>query len=104
MGTHTAGNCHRAVRGRGPAIHEGSLSVSVERMVRWLPYALWTQPDDPAPVLLELGLLAGETDWATAIVNETVETLQVWPIDDVLKNFVLQTAVWYRLAHGDKNR
>jgi hypothetical protein len=67
----------------------------LNELAPWLPFALLPSAAEagrPQPELLELRLPAGESDWGTAFVNETVETVQEWPIDNVLKNFALRAA------------
>jgi len=66
--------------------------------LRWLPFALLrSAPDEgrPLPVLLELRLPPGETDWRRAIEAETAQPVATWTIDGVLKNFAFSAFAWY---------
>ena len=74
------------------------------RVTRWLPYALLPADDQAPPQLLELRLPPGATDWGTAFQAQTVDTVQVWPIDIVLKNLAIQAMSWQlrRTEHGGR--
>jgi hypothetical protein len=66
-----------------------------------MPFGLYpSAPDEDRPLtqILELRLPEGETDWLAAFAHETVETVQVWSIDDVLKNLAMEAAIHHVLA------
>jgi hypothetical protein len=71
----------------------------------WLPYVV--SPSNPAagqpkPAILELRLPAGASDWPSAIMADTVETVELWPIDVVFTELADRAIAWYRHAADTK--
>jgi hypothetical protein len=71
----------------------------------WLPYVV--SPSDPAagqpkPAILELRLPEGVSDWQAAILADTVETVEHWPIDVVFTELADRAIAWYRHAADTK--
>ena len=70
-------------------------------LLGWLPYGILpSAPEDgrPEPELIEMRLPPGQSDWMKAFRTETVETVQAWNIDIILKNFAVQAVYWHLRA------
>lgn len=68
-------------------------------LLGWLPYGLLPSAREegrPEPDIVEMRLPEGVSDWAVAFREETIATVQAWPVETALHRFAYQAA--YR--HG----
>lgn len=71
----------------------------------WPPYALYPSAPEQGrrePELLELRRAPGAADWWAAFERGAYEVVQVWPIDAVVKNFLVAIAALLQEAEDQK--
>jgi hypothetical protein len=74
---------------------------AVSLVTRWLPFLIDSsapEPGGPGPIISEVTLPPGETDFFVALDAESVITVEQWPIEAVLRNFAYQAAHWHSVA------